>query len=92
MHNHFPGLFPAPGIVQDLAQNTADALTSGIELQTLALLEQTIASNNKTGNARVFLTGGGAKPWLDKLTGPCDYVPDMVFHGMHCYITVNSHE
>ncbi len=92
MHDHFPGLFPELGSVQDLAHNTADALTSGIALQTISLIERVIAANNKTGNARIFLTGGAAKQWLDKLPAQCTYVPDIVFHGMHCYITLNTHE
>ena len=92
MHDHFPGLFPELGLVQDLAHNTADALTSGIALQTISLIERVIAANNKMGDARIFLTGGAAKQWLDKLPVQCAYVPDIVFHGMHCYIASNTHE
>lgn len=92
MQNHFSGLFPEPGTVQELAQNTADALTSGITLQTIALLERVIASNNQTGDTRIFVTGGAAQQWLDKLPSQRIYVPDIVFHGMHRFIALHSDE
>lgn len=92
MHEHFPGLFAEQGIAQDLARNTADALTSGIALQTLSMLEHVIAAYGKTDNSRILLTGGAAKQWLNKLPDKCIYAPEIVFHGMHRYMTLSTHE
>jgi type III pantothenate kinase len=92
MHDHFPGLFAEQGIVQNLARNTADALTSGIELQTLSMLERVIAENVTMDNSRILLTGGAAKQWLDKLPSQCEYVPEIIFHGMQRYIALSTDE
>lgn len=92
MHEHFPGLFAEQGIVQNLARNTADALTSGIALQTLSMLEHVIAEHGKTDNSRILLTGGAAEQWLDKLPSQCDYVPEIVFHGMQRFIALSTDE
>lgn len=92
MHEHFSGLFAEQGIVQNLARNTADALASGIALQTLSMLERVIVENVTTDSSRIFLTGGAAKQWLDKLPSQCVYVPEIIFHGMQRYIALSTDE
>lgn len=88
MHDHFPGLFNEPGLAIDLARNTADALSSGIALQTISLLDRVIVENTKSENTRIIVSGGAAQPWLEKLPHQCIYMPDLVFHGMHRYIAL----
>jgi type III pantothenate kinase len=88
MQDHFPGLFNESGKVHSLANNTVDALSSGIALQTLSMLEHVISVNAKTRDSRVILCGGAAEQWVHKLSRECEYVPNLVFDGMHRYISL----
>jgi type III pantothenate kinase len=91
MHDYFPGLFQErPGNAQNLANNTSDALATGIQQQLLGMIDRVIAENSKAANTRILITGGAAEAWLAKLPSASIYSPDILFNGMHKYIALSG--
>lgn len=90
MRDHFPGLFETPGRAQELADNTADALATGIEQQLLGMVQRVMAQSFPGQSVTLRITGGGAEPWLRLMPKPSEYVPDLLFQGMLRYIELSG--
>jgi type III pantothenate kinase len=90
MRDHFPGLFENPGRAQTLADNTADALATGIEQQLLGMVQRLLSQSFADESATILVSGGGAEPWLRLLPKPCEFAPDLLFQGMLRYIELSG--
>lgn len=90
MRDYFPGLFESPGRAQRLADNTPDALATGIEHQILGMVERIIREAFKDGPAEILVSGGAAEPWMRILPRPNNFVPDLLFQGMLRYIELSG--
>lgn len=90
MRDHFPGLFESPGRAQHLADNTADALATGIEQQLLGMVQRLLAQSFANEPVCIRVSGGGAQPWLRLLPKPCELMPDLLFQGMLRYIELSG--
>ena len=86
MRDHFPGLFETQGQPQKLANNTLDALASGIEHQLLGMVERVMAEAFSAKDAKLWLTGGAAQEWLPRLPAYTEHAPEILFNGMVRYI------
>ncbi len=86
----FPGLFEAEGQIRPLADNTPDALTSGIAHQTLGLIDRILGTVNASEDWRLCVSGGAATQWLHLLPGNARHDPDILFRGMQRYLELDS--
>jgi type III pantothenate kinase len=89
MCDHFPGLFEGEGEAGFLADNTLDALASGIQHQTLGMIGRVLAGAFTERPVKLLVTGGGAEPWLKHLP-MAEAAPDLVFNGMLRYIELSG--
>jgi type III pantothenate kinase len=90
MRDHFTGLFEDwKGYPQTLATNTSDALAAGIEYQCLGMIERVIALHAIKHQTQVLVTGGAAQQWLEKLPKGSIYAPQLLFDGLHRYISLS---
>lgn len=90
MREYFPGLFESVGRARDLADNTADALATGIEQQLLGMVQRVVQQSFAGQPVCLQVTGGGAEPWLRLLPKPCEFAPDVLFQGMLRYIELSG--
>lgn len=89
MRDHFPGLFEGEGNADFLADNSLDALASGIRHQILGMIDRVLVGASGARPPRILLTGGGAEPWL-KLLPTAEAAPDLIFNGMLRYIELSG--
>ncbi len=90
MRDHFPGLFETKGQPQALANNTLDALASGIEHQLLGMVERVMVESFSTQDAKLLVTGGAAQDWLPRLPAYTEHAPEILFNGMLRYIELSG--
>ena len=90
MRDHFPGLFETQGQPQKLANNTLDALASGIEHQLLGMVERVMADAFSAQDAKLWVTGGAAQDWLPRLPAYTEHAPEILFNGMVRYIELSG--
>lgn len=86
MQTGFPGLFDDDGVAKGLADNTRDALASGIAHQCLGMIERIRAQAFGRNDVRIWVSGGAASQWLPLLPDDSRWVPDIVFRGMRRYL------
>ncbi len=89
MRDHFPGLFEGEGQAAFLADNPLDALASGIQHQTLGMIDRVLAGAFNGRPVTLLVTGGGAEPWLKHLP-MAEAAPDLIFNGMLRYIELSG--
>ena len=90
MRDRFPGLFERQGEAGLLADNTADALATGIRHQLLGMLQRVLDGAFGGADVPVLVGGGDAGIWLPQLPGRVEAAPDLVFLGMLRYIELNG--
>jgi type III pantothenate kinase len=90
MMSAFPGLFEEEGQIRSLADNTPDALTSGIAHQTLGLIERILGTVDASEDWRLWVSGGAALHWLPLLPSNARHAPDILFRGMQRYMELDS--
>lgn len=90
MRDRFPGLFEQAGDAKALADNTADALASGIRHQLLGMLQRVLAEAFGRDDVPVLVGGGAAEAWLPQLPGRPEPAPDLIFLGMLRYIELGG--
>lgn len=90
MRGAFPGLFEADGQIRALADNTADALASGIAHQCLGMIERIRAQAFDRQDVRIWVTGGAARQWLPALSGNSRLATDILFRGMQRYLELTG--
>lgn len=90
MCDRFPGLFEQPGEAALLADNTADALATGIRHQLLGMLQRVLDGAFGGVEVPVLVGGGAAAEWLPKLPGRPEPAPDLIFLGMLRYIELSA--
>ncbi len=86
MRSGFPGLFEGDGQARELADNTADALASGIAHQCLGMIERIHRQAFDRQDVRIWVTGGAARQWLPLLPANSRPAPDILFLGMRRYL------
>jgi type III pantothenate kinase len=86
MRSGFPGLFEGDGQAGDLADNTDDALASGIAHQCLGMIERIHRQAFDGRDVRIWVTGGAAWHWLPLLPASSRPAPDILFRGMQRYL------
>lgn len=86
MRAGFPGLFEGDGQAKALADNTDDALASGIAHQCLGLVERIRGQAFERQDVRIWVTGGAARQWLPALPAGSRLAPDLLFRGMQRYL------
>lgn len=76
-----------PGVIRDLADNTADALVSGCWQAVAALIDRFAANVARQTGApqRLLLEGGDAPAMLPLLTMPAELASDSVLRGLHVW-------
>jgi type III pantothenate kinase len=90
MMSAFPGLFEAEGQIRPLADNTPDALASGIAYQTIGLIQRILGTVNASEDWRLWVSGGAALHWIPLLPGNARYAPDILFRGMQRYLELDT--
>jgi type III pantothenate kinase len=91
MQDRFPGLFEGKGQANSLlADNTLDALATGIEHQILGMLERVMVKSFGRCDVRLWVTGGGAEHWLERLPPGREHSPEILFSGMVRYIELSG--
>jgi type III pantothenate kinase len=86
MRSGFPGLFEGDGQARNLADNTDDALASGIAHQCLGMIERIHRQAFDGQDVRIWVTGGAAWHWLPLLPASSRPAPDILFRGMRRYL------
>ncbi|MFM6987686.1 MAG: type III pantothenate kinase [Arenimonas sp.] len=90
MRDRFPGLFERYGEASLLADNTADALATGIRHQVLGMLQRVLDGVFGGAEVPVLVGGGAAEVWLPHLPGRPEPAPDLIFLGMLRYIELHG--
>lgn len=80
----FPVLAGSPGRVRDFADDTDDAVSSGLQSSALGLIERSLlrAEGRLQQRPRLLLTGGGSESLRAELPADSDYAPNLVLEGM----------
>ena len=90
MRAGFPGLFEDDGRITMLADNTRDALTSGIAHQCIGMIERIHAQAFERRDARIWVSGGAASQWLPYLPAGSQLAEDILFRGMRRYLQLTG--
>jgi type III pantothenate kinase len=90
MRDQFPGLFESQGHAHLLANNTEDALASGIQHQILGMLDRVMYGAFGTSDVTLWVTGGAAEHWLTLLPEYAEHTPEILFNGMLRYIELSG--
>jgi type III pantothenate kinase len=90
MQDRFPGLFEGKGQAAFLADNTLDALATGIDHQVLGMVDRVMLQAFGRRDARLWVTGGGADAWLARLPPGREHAPEILFSGMVSYIALSG--
>lgn len=88
MRSAFTGLFEAEGQARVLADNTDDALASGIAHQVLGAIERTLDGAFARRDVRIWVSGGAAARWLPMLPAGSRLASDILFRGMQRYLAL----
>ena len=88
MRSTFTGLFDGNGQARVLADNTDDALASGIAHQVLGAIERTLDGAFARRDVRIWASGGAAGSWLPMLPASSRLAPDILFRGMQRYLAL----
>ena len=86
MRSGFPGLFEGDGQARELADNTTDALASGIAHQCLGMIERIHRQAFDRQDVRIWVAGGAARQWLPSLPANSRPASDILFRGMRRYL------
>jgi type III pantothenate kinase len=82
-----------PGVIRDLADNTADAVASGCWQAVAALIERfanNMARQHGNGAPRLMLDGGDADALLPLLNVPADVAADSVLRGLLVWVDAHA--
>ena len=90
MRSTFPGLFTGDGQAKALADNTDDALASGIAQQLLGMIERVQDAAFGQRDVPLWASGGAAAHWLPVLPAGSRLAPDLVFRGMQRYLALSK--
>lgn len=90
MRDQFPGLFEGSGQARDLANNTLDALATGIEHQVLGMVNRVLAQAFVGTPGKLLVTGGAADSWFSRLPECREAAPEIIFQGMLSYIELSG--